>query len=323
MAGSTRRTTWLVPTMATAVMGLGCWELQSAGASSRSFCPAYLDLRSDTPLLTLFPLVGPEVKVHLPAGLPTSNLQFIEFSPDGKSIYVQGHRTWDGITKIEFNPARQSIVRGSAGIGTTGSLVVLHQPERILVSGIANRRGKIECGVFELDPDGGEFRQLLDGKFPDCGGFISPDGERVLALLRLETPANSQPGEVVTHIQVKNQLRVLDLRTRAEQIIGDGISWAAWSPDGRWIAATLNYHRFVLIDATKTSNRRNLGAADDNQAVWSPDSKYLLLAKSGIMSELSSLEVIDVLTGKRSQIKSSHWKILATTFGWMDPEALR
>jgi Tol biopolymer transport system component len=119
---------------------------------------------------------------------------------------------------------------------------------------------------------------------------------------------------------------VLDLETRAVQTIGDGLTWAAWSPDGRWIAAILNYRRIVLIDATDMSRtRRDLGPTQDNQARWSPDSKYLLLVKGELRcgGELSSLEVIDVMTGKRSLIKSSHCQIVATSVGWMAPEAVR
>jgi WD40 repeat protein len=309
MNASMRHSTiWLLPTMAVATVGFGYWEERLVGAESASYFPTSLELiPTKVPQLILFPTAGPQVTVPLPAGLP-ADLRLIEFSPDGTAIYVQSLGGWDRITKIEFRPARQRIIRGSVGVGTILSLVVLHKPERILVSGVAKSRGKVECGVFEIDPDGGEFRQLLDGKFPDCGGFISPDGKRVLRLQKLG-----------------NQLSVLDLATGAVQAIGDGLSWADWSPDGQWIATVLDYHRVVLIDATDTSRRRNLGRTEDNQVQWSPDSKYLLLAKSELLcgGELSSLEALDVRTGKRSQIKSSHCNILATTFGWMDPEAVR
>lgn len=302
-----RPTIWLVPTMAAMMVGLGCWGVHSAWAgSSPSFCAAYLFLSGDRPLLTLFPIEGPQVTLPLPGGLPT-DLRLIEFNQDGTAIYVQRNGEWDGIMKIEFKPPRLSIVGGSVGVGTVLSLVVLHKPERILISGVAKTRGEIECGVFEIDSDG-EFRQLLNGKFPDCGGYISPDGKRVLRLLR-----------------AGNHLSVLDLDTGAVQAIGDGVSWADWSPDGRWIAAILDYRRVVLIDATDTSRRRNLGRAEDNQARWSPQSKYLLLARGELLCgwELSSLETVDVMTGKRRQIKSSHCNILATTFGWMDSDAVR
>jgi hypothetical protein len=306
MAASARRSMGLIPVIAVATTGLVCWKAQSAGESSMSYYPVYLELiGGEVPQLNAFPTVGPKLTVALPAGLP-KDLRLIDFSPDGKAIYVQRNGYWDCIIKIEFAPARQSIVPGSVGLGTIGSLVVLHKPERVIVSGVAKVRGKIECGVFELDPAGGDFRHLFDGKFSDCGGFISPDGTRILRLQG-------------------NHLSVLDLGTRAVQTIGDGLTWAAWSPDGRWITAILNYRRIVLIDATDTSTRRDLGRTEDNQARWSPDSKYLLLVKGELRcgSVLSSLEAIDVLTGKRSLIKSSHCNIVATSVGWMDSEAVR
>jgi hypothetical protein len=182
IAVSLRRSMWLIPAIAVATTGIICWEAQSAERASMPYCPAYLELiGGEVPRLTVFHAVGPQTTVPLPAGLP-KDLMLIAFSPDGTAIYVHRNGDWDYIMKIEFKPPRQSIASGSAGLGAIGSIVVLHKPERVLVSGSAKVRGKLECGVFELDPDGGDFRHLFDGKFSDCGGFISPDGKRILRL---------------------------------------------------------------------------------------------------------------------------------------------
>jgi len=160
----------------------------------------------------------------------------------------------------------------------------------------------MECGVFEIDEGSGGSRTLSGGKFPDCIGVLSPDGKRVLRL-------------------VDGQLTMLELATGGVQIVGDGLRGGYWSPDGRWIAAIRGYTRIVLIDASNFSRQRELGRSDGEMPKWSPDSKYLLMGKSETACgswELSSLELIDVLTGKRREIKSSHCKILATAVGWME-----
>lgn len=108
----------------------------------------------------------------------------MEFSEDGQAIYGQVLRSWDGITKIEFKPARISLVPGSLGIGTTGSLVELRPSEKILVSGFAKTQGTVECGVFEINANDETFRSVFVERLSDCGDAITPDGTRVLRSLR-------------------------------------------------------------------------------------------------------------------------------------------
>ena len=290
------------------VAWLGCWLLKAAGAVIPLYCAAYF---GDSKII-LFPMAGPEVPVPLPEGLPY-DFHLIEFSADGQAIYGQRLYGWDGITKIEFKPTRQSMVPGTRGIGTIGSLVVLRPSGRILVSGSAKIGDAVECGVFEIDAGSETFRPLFIGRFPDCGGDISPDGKYVLNSSRAEG----------------NLLTVRDLDTGAVRPVGRNMTGATWSPDGRWIAAIRHVSGssdVILIDAANISRRKNLGGTSDTQAMWSPDSKNLLLSK---LQEircgwfLASLEVIDAQTGKRRGIKSSHCKINVNAIGWMDPGAVR
>jgi hypothetical protein len=189
---------------------------------------------------------------------------------------------------------------------------------RIFVSGI--NKGQGGCGTFEIDPDAGTLQTLLAGAFPDCGGgggAISPDGKRVL----------SHAGQ---------ELSVRDLETGSIEVIKGipggpnqyDVTWpfkATWSLDGRWIS-TIVRDRVILIDATNTSRRRNLGPGSV-PVVWSQDSKYLLLSTSQLRCAPSlyfeSLESVEVQTGKRSVIKSSRCEVGPGWFGWIDSGAVR
>jgi WD40 repeat protein len=90
---------------------------------------------------------------------------------------------------------------------------------------------------------------------------------------------------------------------------------AAWSPDGKLLAALENGEkgRTVLMDATTLLRRRTLGPSDLD---WSPDSRYLLGLKS-CDSDYATLEIIDVETGARMAVESSKCQINQVTAGWV------
>jgi hypothetical protein len=290
---------------------------QLPGARPESL-PVYIHPGNSGELLTLFPADGPQVTIPLPSGLPGS-LTLNAFGPDGKSVYVQkADGSFEGIIKIEFKPPRQSLVPGSAGLGTIWHLTVSQPGGRIFLSGIDRNRSR--CGTFEIDPDAGTFRTLLGGAYPDCGGgggAISPDGKRVLG-------------------HVGKELSVRDLETGSNEVVhgipggpskNDG-TWpykATWSPDGRWIS-TIVRDRVILIDVTNTSRRRNLGHGSV-PVMWSRDSKYILLSKSELRCALTlyfeSLETLDVQTGRRKVVKSSHCEVGGGWFGWVDAGAVQ
>jgi WD40 repeat protein len=102
---------------------------------------------------------------------------------------------------------------------------------------------------------------------------------------------------------------------------GTWISNCNWSPDGRWLAAVRD-GRIVLIDATNVSRRKSFRASPKGPVHWSPDSKYLLFAKSQLSCIpyifTESLEAIEVETGHKIPIKSAHCSIMVPVIGWLD-----
>ena len=178
----------------------------------------------------------------------------------------------------------------------------------------------IECGAFEIDPDAGTLRALRTASSGGCGGArgpISPDGKRVvsytgkqLSLLHLETGA----------VQVVNGV------SAGERISITWVSNCYWSPDGRWLAAVRD-GKIVLIDATNAARHKSFRASPRGPVYWSPDSKYLLFTRSQLscISYIftESLEAIDVETGHKIPIKSSHCAIMVPVLGWLDSAIAR
>jgi hypothetical protein len=306
----------LTQTLIIVTTGLSISQVRAPGVASESWCAAYFEhIPTKAPQLLLFPMVGPEMKIELPAGL-SNEFRPILFAPDGKVIYGQT-TVGSGIVKIEFKPARQSIVRGSTGLGEIWNIAMSQGSGRLLVSSWSKTKG--ECGTFEIDPDSGGFQTLRAGRFPDCGGGgwpISPDGKRAMRLSMNELGV----------IDSRSPLGLVDLGTGEVQPIGVGMAGATWSPDGRWIAVLSGRSgssTILLVDANNPSRRRNLGPGGN--AEWSPDSKRILVAKQQgrqCGSNLWSLEVVDIQTGKRTSIPSSHCRIFQNSTGWMDREAV-
>ncbi len=286
----------------------------ASGADLPSLCPAIVHQGDDgLPVITLYPLVGPNVTVPLPGGIK-GDITVVAFGTDGKSIYVQ--RPGEGVWKIEFKPVRRTLLGGTTGLNAW-SLTVSRSSDKVFVSGFSARVG---CGDFEIDPDA-TVRTLVAGPAFGCGGaggVVSPDGKNALG-------------------QMGTELSVVDLQSGAARAIKglkigsgpSGVIWpgaTSWSPDGRWITATTDSNKTILIDAANTSRRRTV-AAGNAGVIWSPDSKYLLYSRGQFTCAqflyFESLEILNVETGKRIVIKSSQCNVIDGFTGWVDPTAVR
>jgi hypothetical protein len=287
-----------------------CLAPRPAVSGQAHYLPAYFEhIPTKSPRLLVFPAVGEAMEVPLPANLP-QGFRLIEFSPDGRVAYGQKLFAWDGITKIQFNPPRQELIRGSEGFGTVSSIVPLGLSGKMLLSGVFKSERGADCGIFELNPGAPRVHRLFEGKFPNCGGAISPDGKHSVQF----------PG---------NRLSIIDLDTGMIHEVAEGLSGATWSPDGRWIAAIADRAdatTIILVNANDPTQRRKLGPSKDSQAQWSPDSRSLLIAKpnpSQCGPDLWGLEIIDIQTGTRRAVASARCKIFQNSTGWLYSGVLR
>ena len=306
------------------MLGAGCLGSQVLNSSSPPFSPAYMHPGADGhPELTLFLATAPATKVPLPPGL-SSSLTISSFDPDGTAIYVQDSNpgALDGIRKIEFKPARQSILPGTTGLGAIWHLTVSRPSGSIFVSGIASRLRGSECGTFKLNQDAEKPAKMLAGSFPECGGGggdVSPDGKQVLGYAQGDLCLIDLADGAIHAIQGIKGLTRDDLTWKGE---------VAWSPDGQWIVAALDHRRTILIDAKMPSRQKSLGTPGNGRVVWSPDSKHLLLLASQgrctpSLGYFESLETLNVETGERRVVKNSQCKVAGGWIGWIDPQAVQ
>ncbi len=308
------KTAGLLPTMAISIL-LPFSTVRAQVFSEEYQTAVYLHGdHSDT--LKIFPVKGDPIAITLPLRLADAI-----FGPDGKSIYgIRVERPENGlpvrrdIAKIDFNPIHSTIIPGGRGL-VIKSFAISSRQDKVVISGGLQFSDARRCGIFVVEIPTGNVKQILSGDCHDQWSWdhlsLSPRGEQAVA----------------SH---DRHLELLDLVQGVTRSLGNEFETGIWSPDGKWIAAreSGDRDRIWLIDAANFSRRRSLGAAVVLMPEWSPDSRYLLLWKDYIfrcgfyldVDPPSTLETLDIQTGKRSTIKSSRCKITAGPTGWISSE---
>jgi Tol biopolymer transport system component len=283
-------------------------------AAQNQFVPANLFSTGPDPTdLTLFPLNAPAraINIKFPVWI-------VRFAGDGRSLYAslraaQGTGIEQYLVRIDLDTMRSTPVDGTQGFGVN-DFAVTPNSSKILILGRHQEGSTRKCGVFEVTVSTGAARQVLENSCADqpswTGLAIAPDGNRAVANYGNTTERSYR-------------LYLIDLKDGATTSLGD-IRRAAWSPDGRWIAAIdWRRRRAVLLDAHDYSRRRDLGSA--TALAWSPDSRYLLLWKypllrCGIGIDVepgASFEIMEVASGKKKPVPSSRCQLTGGPLGWI------
>lgn len=265
--------------------------------------------------LTIFPPDGKEFSIALPI-----TPRYVTFGASGESLYASGFKRLDektftttqAIFRIELNPVRVTTLPGSDAFYLSGRFAVSRREDMILFGGVRTDVQSKTCGVYELDMANGKLLPILESA--DCRAG-SP--WHVLDLA---------PNEAEALISSGRQVSLLDLGSSKITPLGRSVWRASYSPDGKWIAALelggpKIPSKTTLIDRNALSLRRDLGGLNDDEVVWSPDSRLLLHAdyRPACSSQNPiALETLDVETGKRSVLKNSVCKAGASRdLGWV------
>jgi WD40 repeat protein len=205
--------------------------------------------------------------------------------------------------KIEFGPIRATRLHGSDGLASIYGIAA--SSTKIVVSAGYFTNGAVSrCGLYELMLSSGDVHQIVGNS--DCeyssswdSISLSPDSRRIIAVR-------------------KHRLELIDTETKAVQSLGDGFFYAAWSPNGRWIAALGdNGDHTVLFDAVTLDKRKTLPST---AVIWSPDSHAILASRGHWYCgpDLATLQLIDIETGRSSTIRSSTCKISELVTAWIN-----
>lgn len=238
-------------------------------------------------------------------------LEFFTYANDGTALYALS--TSDKpicMYKIEFSPVRIARVGCPSGLAGVFSFATSASGDRLLVSGLVREGTGTRCGVFQIHLPDGTLRQILGNEKCDehsyenswTGLSISPDTDQAVAVRR-------------------DRLELIDLKGGTSRIVTDATAKAAWSPDGRWIAAVTTHRQTDLISTSDFMKKRTLA---ESEGQWSPDSKYLLRIKNCLFpiatNGVGTVQALNIDTGKSVTVQSSHCAVDFNSTGWVRGE---
>jgi hypothetical protein len=242
--------------------------------------------------LVVFPLQGPAFRIPIrSAGVP------LTFSPKGEALY--GPCTPDARDRMSLN--EHTKVAWCKIDLETGNTTVVQATVQDLSRDVYRVPSTGLTRLFGLTLPEGELTAIslpADGH-PWMDLSLSPDKERA----------------VVSH---NGRVELIDIVRGTFEPLSGEFFMAAWSPDGKWLAAVEKGERgrTILMDSNGLVRRRILGPSE---LAWSPDSHYLLGMKQhdrcGPYS--GSLETINIETCARASIKSSECQVNQATAGWV------
>ena len=234
------------------------------------------------PTDVIFPLHGPPVRLTVPKGI------FL-FAQDGRTGYglVEGGHRLERVDLLSGDTTLISVAWPNPrvlglGISPKQDLIVLLVEESV--------RGK--CQLYALAQPGQTVRRIQSNR--RCP-------------ISLETLSISPYNKTVA-LEAEREIELVDLSDGSAKRIGS-YDHATWSPDGQWLAA-FKGHSISLLDPVRFRRKKSFGRFLDEDPVWSPDSRYLLVEAPSCGPYFSSMSAIDVYSGKRTDIKSAHCLVM-------------
>ena len=121
--------------------------------------------------------------------------------------------------------------------------------------------------IFEVPSAGGAPEPITDAGPIDTGASWSADGNSVVFARNVPPGASGQAG-----------LYVMDRKTKKATLLpgSENLDQPAWSPDGRFVAATNRAGTELLLLTRETGQWRPLASGDGlGTPYWSKDGKYV------------------------------------------------
>ena len=168
-----------------------------------------------------------------------------------------------------------------------------------------------QTGVYTIRPDGSDRKLVLDNAFTPSW---SPDGKQLVV-------ARYSDGEAgVSTLAVVNadggDVHQITFDHGGEN---DGAGEPAWSPDGKWIAFTQGDGAVRLVTPNGEADGIRTVAQEGMNPTWSPDGSKLTFDTVDTAKFEQYIAVIDVTTGKRTELRPRE---LASAAAW-SPDGTR
>jgi hypothetical protein len=305
------RKQWLPAAVAISVSACVAKGAEPYRYSVAAYASDGLDVNSR---LIIFPPDRNEFTIPLPL-----TLRYVVYSASGQALYATAFKRLDaksgtispGLLKIELDPVRVTSVPGLDVFDDIDRFAVSRREDMIVFGGSRSDAGVRTCGIFELNLPDGSIRPIRQ-----TTGCKAGSPWRVFDISPIRSEAL---------ISADRRLALLDFTDGKVTPLGGELWVGSYSPDGKWIAALElgppGRSRTILIDPKDFSRRRDLGGSNDDEVVWSPDSRFLLHAvyRPACPSQNPlALETLEIETGKRFTLMNSTCNTGSDrTIGWV------
>jgi len=282
--------------------------LQGQGTGDRHayFAAAYTGERN----LVLFPLDGPKIETLLlpvPLGGHANSSDAVAiFATAAVDIHEKLHR--NSLFRIDVPSMKLFSIADLSRFRLIRGIAISPQNNRAAILGKYWGGTAVVCGIFSLDLSNGNVNHLLDSNdCDDSAGWsdmsLAPDGSHIVAVHR-------------------RSLEIIDLSSGAVKQIGQGFFKTAWSPDGKWIAASsysLGNAETTLFDTASLMRVRTFGTPVVLRVFWSPDSRLLLFRslEAGCGPDEFTFRAVDIRNGQSRMLESSQCRVTGDDLGWI------
>lgn len=165
-----------------------------------------------------------------------------------------------------------------------------------------------QTSVYTIRPDGSERKLVLEDAYAPSW---SPDGKQLVV-----TRSGGNVSVLATVDADGGDVQQITFDHGGEN---DGAGEPAWSPDGKWIAFTQGNGAVRLVTPNGEADGVRTVAQEGMNPTWSPDGSKLAFDAVDPAKYEQYIAVVDVTTGKRSELRP---RALASAAAW-SPDGTR
>jgi Tol biopolymer transport system component len=226
--------------------------------------------------------------------------QFLPFLPGIAVRYlgISKDRREIAYTTVSDDALWKSMADGSGRVQLTTSANLRSfrprwSPDGNLIAFTGSFAGK-PSNVYVI-PSAGGTPQTIDSEPYGAGGSWSPDGSSLLVTRTVHRAAGDIYGLYITPLKTR----------KAEFVTGsENLSFGAWSPDGRYIAAMREQGALELLDVQTRQWSHLVTESGIAEPFWSHDSKYVYF-QNPFRSEIQPIFRVRINDRKIEQITTS------------------
>lgn len=213
-------------------------------------------------------------------------------------LYVSYEGGWPKLVRMNLQTGEKKTILAEPGLNACAS----PSPKTGEIAVVLSRSGR--PNIYIVDFNGKIKRQITSSKSTDASPSFSPDGSTIAFV-------SDRYGSPQIYTMTKDGTRVKRI-----SFISNYSTSPAYSPDGNYIAYVFQRGTFGLaVYDTSTEETKIVGEGLGCEDVsWAPDSRHIIY--TDIRSKLSSLVIIDIITGEKRTLNTGKPNSFSPSWGY-------